>query len=170
MGLVELRRASQHPSEARPIKYAVELFSKTYAEAEALLRLHYDEIAPYRDLFKLNPDVDTYLKLEAAGVLHIITARNDAKLIGYVSMIVKEHIHYRDVLMATDDIHFLHKDYRHGFAGIRMLRFAEQEMRKLGVKVMALRAKVASNHGLLFQRLGFEPMDVVYLKRLDQET
>ena len=154
---------------ATGVVFALEKFSDTIVEASELLRLHYAEIAPFKDLFKLNPDVVTYIKLQAAGILHIVTARSNGKLIGYVSLIVKEHIHYKDVLMATDDIHFLHPDWRKGGTGLRMLRFAEQKMREKGVKVMALRTKIASNHGVLFERLGFEPMDVVYLKRLNQE-
>ena len=151
------------------VAFALEKFSDIVVEATELLRLHYDEVAPLKDLFKLNLDVQTYLKLQAAGILHIVTARLNGRLIGYVSLIIKEHIHYKDVLMATDDVHFLHPDFRKGGTGLRMLRFAEQKMREKGVKVMALRTKVASNHGVLFERLGFAATDVVYLKRLDQE-
>ncbi len=154
---------------SKAVEFAVEKFSDTVVEASELLRLHYAEIAPYQDLFKLNPDIATYMKLQATGILYIVTARSAGKLVGYVSLIVKEHVHYKDVLMATDDIHFLHPDWRKGGTGLRMLKFAEQKMREMGVKVMALRTKVASNHGVLFERLGYEPMDVVYLKRLDQE-
>ena len=153
-----------------PVSFAVEKFSDVYPAALDLLKLHYAEIAPMKDLFRLNPDLITYRKLELMGILYIITARDDGRLVGYVSLIVKEHLHYKDVLMATDDIHFLHPDYRHGRVGIEMLLFAEKQMKTLGVKVMALRAKKASGHDPLYERLlGYEAMDVVYLKRLDKE-
>ena len=169
MGLPQLSGTPVGAPDSQHLTFALEKLAPFLPEAISLLRLHYDEVAPYKILFVLNLDVEAYAKMEAMGILHILTARIDGKLVGYISLIVKEHIHYRDTLMATDDVHFVHPDYRKGSLGIKLIRVAEQKMKEMGVKVMALRTKVKSNHGLIFERLGFEPMDVVYLKRLDQE-
>jgi len=147
--------------------FAIEKFASAYPEAQDLLKLHWEEIAPYRDLLTLNPNVATYEAHEAKEGICVITAREAGKIIGYIVMLIHPHLHYKHVLMATDDIHFIHPDYRKGRTGLQLLTFAEREMKKRGVKLMALRTKVNSNHGVLFEHLGYNAQDVVYTKRLD---
>jgi len=146
--------------------FAVEPFSLAYPEAKELLVLHWDEIAPYKDVLTINPDLQMYATLEKAGKLCVITARNMGRLIGYVVMMLHAHHHYAHVLSATEDIHFLHPAYRKGSAGLRLIAAAEAEMTRRGAQVMFLRTKVAHDHGKLFERLGFAAQDVVYSKRI----
>lgn len=146
--------------------FAVENFSDVYEEAFELLQIHYEEIAPYKHIFKLNPDLGYYRALAQSGNLCIVTARNSSVLIGYIVMLIKQHIHYKDTLVATDDIHFIHPAYRKGSLGSRLMLAAEKEMLKRHVKIMFLRTKAASNHGVLFERLGYSPIDIVYGKEL----
>lgn len=152
-----------------PTVFAIEPFSVVFPEMQELLRLHWKEVAPHQDLLTLNPDVARYEALQRTGNLHIVTARMGGNLIGYIAMLVSRHLHYKHVKLAVDDVHFLHADHRHGGLGMRLMKAAEDEMRKLGVQVMTLRTKVAQDHGALFVRLGYSPMDIVYVKRLDQE-
>ena len=149
--------------------FAVEKFAAAYPEASELLKLHWDEVAPYKDLFTLNPDLERYQRLEDQGSLCVITAREEGTLIGYIVMVVAPNLHYKQALCATDDIHFVHPDYRKGSLGSRLIVTAVALMKKAGVKVMFLRTKVANSHGLLFERLGFEPLDMVYSMRLDKD-
>jgi GNAT superfamily N-acetyltransferase len=147
--------------------FAVERFDDVYDEARELLDMHWSEVAPYKDMLTLNPNVEAYKKAEAQGLIVIITARMDFELIGYIVMIIHPHMHYQHVLTATDDIHFLHPDHRKGTTGWRLLRAAENEMRARGVRLMTLRTKVEHDHGKIFEHLGFHAQDVVYTKRLD---
>lgn len=148
------------------VVFAVEPFEIVFPEALDLLKLHYDEIAPFKDIFKLNPDLAYYRSADLAGNLCIVTARFETILIGYIVMVIRHHIHYKDTLVATDDIHFIHPFYRRGSLGLRLISAAEKEMRKRKVRIMTLRTKVEANHGLLFERLGYAAMDKVYSKRL----
>ena len=148
------------------VVFAVEPFEIAYPEAFALLRLHYDEIAPHKDIFKLNPDVEAYRQMDRAGSLCIVTARAQGVLVGYIVMFIKRHLHYKDTYVATDDIHFIHPLYRKGSLGLRLIAAAEKEMVVRKVKIMILRTKAAHNHGLLFERLGYAPLDIVYSKAL----
>lgn len=147
--------------------FNVEPFSSVYPEASELLRLHWEEVAPYKDLLTLNPDMQMYRTLEEQGRIVVVTARRLGELIGYVVMMLHAHHHYSHVLTATEDIHFLHPDHRKGSLGLRLIAAAEAEMAARGVRVMTLRTKVTHNHGLLFERLGYQPQDIVYTKRLD---
>lgn len=146
--------------------FAVEKFSDAYPEAKELLELHWDEVAPYKELLTVNPDLQMYETLERAGKLCVITARHMGKLIGYVVMMLHAHHHYSHVLVAVEDIHFLHADYRKGSAGLRLLAAAEIEMVRRGAQVMMLRTKVSHDHGLLFTRLGYVAQDIIYTKKI----
>jgi GNAT superfamily N-acetyltransferase len=167
LGVSELSGTLERPQRAQHLTFQTEKFSQTYMEAVGLLRLHWKEIAPYQDLFTLNPNTAYYREGEKLGAIHIITARMDGLLIGYIVMQLNPHPHYKHVKIATDDIHFLHPDYRRGSVGTRLFLAAEKAMKTLGAQVMVLRCKAAHNHGVLFERIGYNVQDIVYSKRLD---
>jgi len=151
------------------VVFAEEKLADAYRDAIALTELHYAEIAPYPDLFKLNPDLDAYDKMEKAGVLKVITARDDGALVGYFLLMMRAHPHYRDVKTAVEDMKFLHPSYRTGYTGVRMIQYAEHVAKAAGCKVILQRSKAKSGHGALYARLGYDLMDEVYSKRLDRE-
>lgn len=166
MDLLKLSGTPERPHSAQHLTFEREAFDSVYPEAAELLRLHWDEIAPYKDLFILDPNVAFYRDAEKKGILHIIAARMDTLLIGYIVMILVPHHHYQHVLVATDDIHFIHPAYRKGSIGSRLFVAAEKIMKGLGAEVMILRTKVEHNHGALFEHLGYSPLDLVYSKRI----
>ena len=107
------------------ITYQQESLVTTKEDARPLLEKHWEEIALNKDTIKLNPDWDAYADLEDAGILKIFTARSDGNLIGYFVVFVRSHIHYKDNLFAYNDILYLDKDYRKGFTGAKLMKFAE---------------------------------------------
>jgi GNAT superfamily N-acetyltransferase len=151
------------------IAFATEKVRDAYRDAKALTQMHFAEIAPYQDLFELNPDLEGYEKMERAGALFTITARDDSVLIGYFLMIVRAHPHYKHVKTAVEDMKFVHPHYRGG-TGMKLIRYAENLARDLGCKVILQRSKAKSGHGAMYERLGYELMDEVYSKRLDQDV
>lgn len=153
----------------REITFQAEPFDRAYADAVELLQLHYAEIAPYQDLFKINCNVAFYRQLEKNGALHVVTARHDDRLVGYFIFIAARHPHYTDVMVANEDMKFLHPDYRGG-TGFKMISFAEAHARALGCKVIFQRSKAKSGHGPMYRRMGYELMDEIYAKRLDREA
>lgn len=152
----------------RDITFQAETFDCAHADAAELIQLHYAEIAPYQDLFKINCNVAFYRKLEQSGALRVVTARHSGRLVGYFIFIAARHPHYDDVMVANEDMKFVHPDYRGG-TGFKLIRFAEQHARALGCKVIFQRSKAKSNHGEMYRRLGYELMDEIYAKRLDRE-
>lgn len=149
------------------VVFAVEPLANVYDEASTLTPLHWDEIAPYKDLLFLNPDMELYRASEKAGRLLVITARAGAELVGYLLLQVHRHPHYKHVLCATEDMKYLRPEYRRGMTGARLIRFAEAEAKKRGCRLMTQRSKAKSGHGALYRRLGYELMDETYTKRLD---
>lgn len=150
------------------VTFAHEKLFPGFDEAQKLLQAHWEEIAPYQDLFKLEPSLEAYQKLEANGALAIVTARDDGTLVGYFIMFVQRHPHYKSVMVAVEDIKFIAPKYRGG-TGLKMIKFAEALARRLGCKVIFQRSKAKSEHGAMYARLGYDLMDEVYAKRLDRE-
>lgn len=142
-----------------------ELIADMLEEAKPLTQAHWREIAHYPDI-ELQPDWEFY---RTSPALRCYTAREDGALIGYAVFGVGRNKHYMGSLQAVQDIAFVHPEHR-GTAGVRMLRFAEQELRREGCQVVYHHTK--KSHplmALLLQRMGYEEVDVIYAKRLDKE-
>jgi hypothetical protein len=148
--------------------FAVEDFDVVFPQAQNLLQAHYQEIAPFQDLLELKPDLENYRAMQKAGRLVCVTARQDGVLIGYFAFFVHRHLHYIDTIVANEDVKFIHPAHR-GTAGIRMIKFAEIVARERGAKIFIQRSKAKSEHGALYEKLGYAVLDEVYAKRLDTD-
>jgi hypothetical protein len=144
------------------ISYQVETLATSRDEALPLLERHYEEIAQFKSVQKLDPDWDAYEALQRAGKLWVMTARDNGVLVGYIVMIVTTDMHYRKLLRAVEDIHFILPEYRKGLTGYKMLARTVQAMRERGVGTVTFRTKANANHGVLFERLGGVLHDLVY--------
>lgn len=149
------------------LSYQVESITVIRDEGDDLLHAHWQEIAAFKNCQKLDPDWATYEKMEAAGRLWTMTARNEqGRLVGYIVMGIAYSLHYKGLLSAAEDVHFLERDYRKGMAGYFMLRFMIKAMRERGVKFLSIRTKAARSHEILFKRLGMTMHDIVYSMEL----
>ena len=148
------------------MNFQQEFLATAYDDIQELLRLHWEEIALNKDVIKLNPDWDQYYEAEAAGVLRGFTARDNGKLVGYFVVMVHRSMHYKDHLFANNDVIFLHPDYRKGFAGIKLIKFATECLREDGVSMLFINTKVHRPFGPVLERLGFNLIENVFSKRL----
>lgn len=145
------------------------LSSALWSELMPLLQRHYDEIAPWKDI-PLAPDFERYEKLAEMGALRIHTARDPSwALIGYHASIVMRGLHYRTMIMATQDVLWLAPEHRHSRIGSDLLTYAEGLLRAEGVTVLMQHTKVTPGHDLgpYLMRRGYKPADMIYAKRLD---
>lgn len=134
-----------------------------------LLEKHYLEIAHYQDI-ALKPDWDTYRKIEEANLLRCFTVRDDLDvLIGYCFFFIKKNIHYSDSLQASQDVLFLHPDYRKNHIGSKFLEWCDDQLRDEGIQVVYHHVKEAHNFGKLLERLDYKLVDLIYSRRLDKE-
>jgi GNAT superfamily N-acetyltransferase len=148
------------------LKYQQEFLSQVELDIQTLIELHWEEIALNQDKIKLNPDWNAYHNLETEGKLKIFTARDSDKLVGYFVVILGTNIHYKDHVFASNDIIYLHKDYRKGFAGVRLIKFAERCLREDNVSVLTINTKVHQPFDKLLDRLKFSKIERVYSKYL----
>jgi GNAT superfamily N-acetyltransferase len=154
--------------ETNGFKYARENLSSILGEVEALLEKHWEEIALNKEKIKLNPDWDAYASLDQAGQLGIYTARKDTKLVGYFIVVAAPNPHYKDHIFAVNDVIYLDPDYRKGFVGIKLIKFAEKDLKSLGVSVLAINTKVHRPFDSLMERLGFKLIERVYSKYIGE--
>lgn len=148
------------------LKYQQEFLSQVKDECKYLIQLHWDEIALHKDVIRLNPDWEAYQNLEDNHKLRVFTARDEGKLVGYFVVLVGTNLHYKDHLFANNDIIYLHGDYRKGFAGVRLIKFAEKCLKDDGVSVLTINTKVHQPFDKLLDRLGFNEIERVYSKYL----
>lgn len=136
-------------------------------EIQKLLQDHYEEIAERKDIIgKLDPDYSRYAALEQNKVLHILTARDDGKLIGYYIALIFPMLHYKTIVHSADDIHFIHPQYRKGSLGVRLFLEAEKMIKQYKALLTFVRVKVAHDHGALLERLGYKVVEKLYGKGL----
>ena len=133
----------------------------------ALLARHWAEIALNQDTVPLAPDWERYHQMEFAGALHITTARDERGfIVGYAVFLVGENAHYKGLTVADGDIFYLHPSYRQGLAGLSMLRAAEDLLREVGVNMIVNKDKMHAPLGIVFKRMGYEPIETVYAKMI----
>jgi GNAT superfamily N-acetyltransferase len=138
------------------------------AGIEALLQLHWTEIADYPDI-RLSPNWEVYMAVEDYGGLRAYTARVDEQLVGYACYFVKESPHYSDSLQAVQDVVFVHSAHRKGRVGINLLRYADEQLAAEGVQVVRQHVKVKhAQLGSVLEHLGYECVERIYSKRLDK--
>lgn len=148
------------------IEYKEEQYNDVIDQIKPLLDDHYNEIALDKDAIKLNPDYGIYKSLCDSGTMRIITARDDAKLIGYCVCIIKYHLHYKDSLTAFNDIFYIAKEYRKGLTGVKLFIKTEEILKKYGVQRVAMNTKLHHDVGAIFDRLGYRETERVFTKMI----
>ena len=135
-------------------------------DLKPLLEEHWRLVALNQGKIKLNPDWKQYAKLDALGILNIFTARDDGKLVGYFVLIINKSIHYQDHYFATNDVLFVLPDSRAGATGYKLIKYAENYCRDVGVSLMTINTKVHIPFDKLMVGMGFDLIERVYSKFL----
>ena len=146
--------------------FQVERIADIHEEAGPLLLEHWEEIAVDKDSVPLDPDWPTYFNLDSAGAVHCVTARDGGKLIGYAVYFVIPSLHYRGLLVADSDIFWLSPEHRKGLTGVRLLKFAEETLVLRGVNRIVNKVKIKHDVGAIFERMGYEPFERLYMKKV----
>lgn len=142
------------------VVFGIEPLMVAYAEAGDLMQLHYEEIARNKQLLKLNPDMEKYQRIKDNVLL--VTARSDGRLIGYFLWLMFNHAHYKDVLVAEEDLHYLLPEYRRGLTGYKFIKIACQIAFDHGADIISVREKIGHEHPAMMKRLGLVPTDITY--------
>jgi hypothetical protein len=141
------------------VDFAHESYANVKNEIKPLLQEHWKEIALHTDDIKLEPNWNAYSRMAEQGALRVYTARKDGELVGYFVCIVMPSIHYMRHLFANNDILFLKKAQRKGTAGIRLIKYAVEELTKEGVTLININVKKKQDFGLVLEHIGFEHVE-----------
>lgn len=139
---------------------------ENWQNVDEMLQNHWKEVALDQELMKLDPDYERYRKLVEQNALVVITAREDDKMIGYAIYFLARHLHYKTLLMALEDIHYIDPTHRNQGVGSAMLAKGEEVLKGLGVCYVHLRKKAKSEETNLYADLGYSPIETVWGKRL----
>jgi GNAT superfamily N-acetyltransferase len=133
-------------------------------EIAPLLEAHYREIAHYPD--PLRVDYARYLRAEAMGQLRLFTIRVEGALVGYADFTLDKSPKY-GILQASQGDLFLLPEYRRGRVGIRFIRWCDEALKTERVMVVYQHTKIAHPAmGKVLEHLGYEPIDIIWGKRL----
>ena len=146
------------------IEFALEPAERVIEDAVALFSAHWQECACWQDRVSLNVDKERYIAGDKTGAVRGYTMRDEGMLVGYMGLIVGKHMHYKDDVFAAVDVLYIDPEYRKGLAAIRFMKWVEEQVKESGASVMTYHIKTFHDYPALFERLGYEKIEVIYAK------
>lgn len=149
------------------ITFQWEKFPKLTRELLPLLKRHYKEIT-YLDI-DLDLDWDLYHEYNSRGILHILTARQDGDLVGYIFNLVGPHLHHVSTKWAAATMYWMDPRTRLGWWPVKMFleNLRGMQEREVNVHSVSITLKFQSGRvGKIFQRLGYTPNEILFTKVL----
>ena len=147
----------------------MEAYSDIKNDLEEITRIHWEEVALNKDKIKLNPDWARYEALEKEGRLGIYTARCEGELVGYFWVLADYSLHYKDHMFAANDAIYLKKEFRKGLAGLKLIKYAEEDLKSRGISVLVINTKVHAPFDKLMERMKYNLIERVYTKYLKED-
>lgn len=150
---------------AKPlIVFTSERVAAVWPELSPLSQQHWAEVTLYPDI-PLDPNIELYERMDAAGVIRVFTARDgDGKLVGYSVFFVAPDIRCRGSLQATMEILFILPEHR-GF-GKEFIEWCDEQLRDEKVQVIIQHVDMAFDFSPVFVRLGYTWAQKVFTRRL----
>lgn len=136
-----------------------------FAEAATMIRAHWNEVGANRDILKLNPDHNRYIQAERLGILHLLTARDGHKMVGYFAMVTMSHPRDKSVTIGAQEFIYADPAYRRHQLGPMLEDEALDHLDKLGINMAVFREKEGRS-GAHLRRRGFEPIETTFVKFL----
>ena len=143
------------------IKYQVEPMSTCLDEMKPLLYASWVELEDGE--YELDPDYEGYQSLEDLGLLRIFTARSaSGKLVGYMLIMINNHMHHKTVKYAMSDLIYVTPEYRDGKAAVGLIEYAKKNLKTDGVKRLIIVMKVEHKFKKLLRYLSFRPIEQLW--------
>lgn len=159
----------------RKLSAQVEQYLDVEDELVRVYPAHWAELAVEADI-PLEPSYESYRVLARHGALILVTLRDGDRLAGYFMGFLFPELHYASCTSCTGDIFYVLPEYRGQWGGVRLFRAVEAELRKRKIDRWHVTSKLRNmlgedkDSGVLFRRLGFKAVEVIYSKRLTGRT
>jgi GNAT superfamily N-acetyltransferase len=148
------------------LKYQQEFLNSFIPEVSELAERDWLEVQHNTTAVKLDPDWDSYKSLEKQGSLYVFTCRDDNKLVGYFTALIVPNLHSKGHFRVMNDAIFLDKPYRKGFAGVRLIKFAEDCIKQDGHSTLLINTTEINPIDKLMDRLGYTKIVTSFEKEL----
>jgi hypothetical protein len=117
------------------IQFAREPYDKDAWSSEIMVK-HWLELGHSPDL-PLAPDFEMYALIDQANKLRIYTVRVGEMLVGYAVFLLAPDMFVKSRLQAVCNLVYLEWEYRRGYTGTNLLKFANRELRDEGVGMVS---------------------------------
>jgi GNAT superfamily N-acetyltransferase len=144
----------------------IESFENTLSEFSPLFPIHYEELALNKDKVPLDPQYNIYIQRERSGELLFVTLREAGIPVGYFIGFISPALHYKTCLTCIMDIFYVHPDKRGNGGGQILFSFVEKELKRRCVDRWFVGSKMHKDSSWLFEKLGFEKVEIYYSKWL----
>jgi GNAT superfamily N-acetyltransferase len=137
-----------------------------YQAMDALLQDYFARTIASEGLPPLRMDWLAFQRLENAGALVLVTARDADELVGFVMYLVVPHLHHIGVTVAACDILAVDVDARGRGIARKMVEAAEPILKERGAAIVTHQFRVCYDVKPLFPKLGFQLIEQGYMKEL----
>lgn len=150
----------------KKLKYQLDNWFECKEEMAKLIPAHWEEVALYKDKIELDFWFEKYDQAAKSGEFHVITIRDDHKIVGYYWFMLRPHLHYKNSLTAYTDMFYIHPKYRKGFNGINLFKFFEKTAKEMGAERIITSCKTSLDLSRVFERLKWDKVEYVFSKLL----
>ena len=135
---------------------------------EMLVQEHWQEVGVEKERMPLAVDWTRYRKLEDQGILLVLGARRNERLIGYNAFFYLPHLHYSTTQLAGCDAIYVTRKHRMSGAGIALIDRAERDLAERA-KPDWCRITYHDRHGIellgkVLRKRGYVASDTTYGK------
>lgn len=127
---------------------------------------HNKETEIYSKMGAINPSYETYDAIENSGSMFILAGFEKERIVGYSLNFMFPHLHYKDVMVCSNNLLYMVPEYRKGRNGLRLIKATEEEAKKRGSYIMNWSAKPGTPLDKIFQAKGYNLQDILYSKEL----
>lgn len=160
--------ANDLPGDADGLVIGLEPFDVFWRDGQRLVGAHMAEVGERPGMpFDLN--VDLMQRLAAVGADHVITARCNGRMVGYLASIVAPSMENAGLLVGTQTAFFVSPDFRG--IGPRLQRASLASLRALGVREVLFRVGTRGSGpklGALYRRMGAQPFGQMFSLMLEE--
>lgn len=131
-------------------------------EVYPTLKQHWDEVDQRNKLYCFDPDWDLYQQLEDINRHFAICARDEGRVVGYVSSLVQPMLHCKGHLQIISEAFFVLPEYRSKGVGRAILEACKKVGQEVGANYWHLNIKANIKDKSLMEYLGLELQELSY--------
>jgi GNAT superfamily N-acetyltransferase len=109
---------------------------------------------------------DTYRAMETTGMVRLIGAYLDGRLVGFCNLIVSRLPHYGKIVGTAESL-FVGQEHRRTGAGLGLIKAAERTCAEAGAVAMLMSAPANGSMDRLMPRIGYRHTNTVFFRAFD---